>query len=148
MASKRVGRFFMLAGGDGMIVNWADTLVEADNDSFQGATERPPVRPPLEPERKSPPVGPPKRGPKPEPINDPPMPPSPGTDPNQEPLPIGDPPDKSDQSIRMGLVTTGSFMKWPMDYSISGAKVFLMKRNGHKVCIPIELGERSSLCRF
>lgn len=108
MASNEGVTNFMLAEGDGMIVRWADTLIEADNDSFQGATERPPVKPPLEPERKSPPIGPPKRDPKPEPINDPPMPPSPGTDPNDEPVPIGDPPDKSDQPIRMSLTTSGS----------------------------------------
>lgn len=131
-----------------MILSWANTLIEADIECFQGATERSPVKPPPDPERKSPPIGPPKRDPKPEPINDPPMPPSPGTDPNQEPLPIGDPPDKSDQPIRTGLVTIGSCIEWPTDYSISGARVFLMKRNGHKVCIPIESGERSSLCRY
>lgn len=137
-----------LAEGDSMIVRWADILIEADNDSFQGATEHPPVKPPIEPERKSPPIGPPKRDPKPEPINDPPMPPSPGTDPHQEPLPIGDPPDKSDQPIRMKLGMTGSCIEWPTDYPMNRAKIFFMKRNGLRVCIPIESGERSSLCRY
>lgn len=128
--------------GDGMVVKWAG------NHSFQGAQERPPVKPPSDPERKSPPIGPPKRDPKPEPIQDPPVPPSPGTDPHEEPVPIGDPPDPSDQPIRMGFMPTVCLVEWPADYSMSGAKVFRMQRNGHKVCIPIELSERSSLCRY
>lgn len=131
-----------------MILRWADTLIEAGIECFQGTTGRPAVKPPPDPERKSPPIGPPKRDPKPEPINDPPLPPSPGNDPHQEPLPIGDPPDKSDQLIRMKLVTTGSDIEWLTDYSMSGVRVFFMKRNGQRVCIPIESGERSFLCRY
>lgn len=103
--------------GSGMMVTWADSIIEAANDSYQGAKESPPVKPPPEPERKSPPIGPPKRDPKPEPINDPPMPPSPGSDPNDEPVPIGDPPDKSGQPLRMVRKTVGFPIAWLADNS-------------------------------
>jgi hypothetical protein len=68
-----------------------------------GSKGHPPVKPPPEPEKKTPPIGPPKRDPQPEPIKDPPVPPLPGKDPAEDPQPIGDPPEQSDQPIRMGV---------------------------------------------
>ncbi len=108
-----------------MNVRWVETLIEEDNDSSEGAKE-PPVQPPPEPERKTPPIGPPNRDPKPEPIHDPPMPPPPGTDPKDEPVPIGDPPDRSDQP--MAFMTAGFTIGWLADYSRYRARVSLIKK--------------------
>jgi hypothetical protein len=70
-------------------------------DSFFVSKKRTPVKPPSEPEKKQPPIRPPKRGPQPSPIQDPPVPPLPGEDPQGDPTPIGDPPDPSDQPTRV-----------------------------------------------
>ncbi len=68
---------------------------------MEGSKRFPPVELPPEPEKKRPPIRPPLRDPQPEPIQDPPVPPSPGKDTDDESAPIGDPPDKSDQPMRM-----------------------------------------------
>ncbi len=77
------------------------SLRELHKGIFQCGSRHPPVEPPPDPEKKQPPIGPPTRDPKPEPIKDPPVPPMPGKDPKEDPKPIGDPPDQSDQPIRM-----------------------------------------------
>lgn len=110
--------------------------------------ENPPVTPPLEPEKKHPPIGPPKRDPKPEPIKDPLYPPSPGTDPDEEPEPIGDPPDESDQPIRMGFKTTVCPGQWPAVYSLYRDRVSFTTHRHHKICDPHDTSKRSSLCLF
>jgi hypothetical protein len=71
--------------------------------------KQPPIEPPTEPERKRPPIRPPNRGPKPEPVKDPPVPPLPGREPKEDPHPIGDPPDQTDQPMRMHRLSTRQF---------------------------------------
>lgn len=84
-----------------MVTKREKSLVELGLGTSQGSKRHPPVKPPPEPEKQQPPIGPPKRDPKPEPITDPPVPPAPGKDPKEDPKPIGDPPDQTDQPIRM-----------------------------------------------
>ncbi len=114
-------------------------------DVLNGPKKNPPVTPPPEPEKKHPPIGPPKRDPKPEPIKDPLYPPSPGTDPKKEPEPIGDPPDDSDQPIRMGFMTTVCPVEWPADYSPYRDRVSIYTRSHHMICDPLDSLERSSV---
>lgn len=128
-----------------MIGTWAGNLSEAGRQSFQGDKKHSPVKPPPDPERKSPPIGPPKRDPKPEPIHDPPMPPSPGTDPNDEPPPIGDPPDRSDQPIRMTFKGAGYPKGLPVDDSLYRGEESSIKTPYPTIWDPLEPRERRSL---
>jgi hypothetical protein len=109
------------------------------------AEKHPPVTPPPEPEKKRPPIGPPKRDPKPEPIKDPIVPPSPESDPQEEPKPIGDPPDGTEQPIRMRVMMKVRG-QCPPDYSLSSDRVSLFPVDHHRTICDLHTSrERSSL---
>ncbi|WP_342347601.1 hypothetical protein [uncultured Nitrospira sp.] len=107
--------------------------------------ENPPVTPAPEPEKKHPPIGPPKRDPQPEPIKDPLFPPSPGTGPDEEPAPIGDPPDKSDHPIRMGFMAIACPVEWPADYPPYKDRVLFNTHSHSRIRDPHDSLERISL---
>lgn len=115
---------------------WATVCFSKDN---------PPVTSPPQPEKKHPPISPPKRNPNPEPIKDPLFPPSPGTGPDEEPEPIGDPPDESDRPIRMGIMTTVCPRQWPADYYLYRDRVSFNTYSHHKIWDHHDIPERNSL---